>query len=346
MDWQDAEWQDFWTEWRRWLAWESEWRTVVRQQAERLGLLPLNPAQLVQSSGLTEPAGLEAADWRLLLGGGRAEAFGRQNNPEGIREARRSVLSRQSSKRRAGLTGPAAFDKAAAYLAAEPLAAYLAAGREVGGSAEQTLARPLEKSKEIKKIRNWRPEPKSRAGKRAAERLEEAGAVGEMLTLGQEPAAEQEPAAVGQKPLRVNLRSRLADEVDNPEIAEIAWPEMPKKPDLAEVQSAGAAEMPEIAEAYKTAEIAAGDNQLPEWPEAELAGEAGAFSFSVTESENEAQNLAHRPEKRNEAAEAGRADMFAPPGDVDVGAVAEAVAEILCAEIEAQLGSASFLGTI
>lgn len=337
MDWQDAEWQDFWTEWRRWLAWESEWRAVEQQQAEQLGLLPampVKPAQLAQAAGLTEGAGLEAADWRLLLGGWRAEAFGRQEFVGRSREARRSALSRQSSKRLAGLTGPAVFDKAAAYTAAEPLAAYLAAGRETGGLAGQTIAQPLEKTN---KIRNWRPEPQSRAGKRTTERAEAAGAVGETLTAEQEAAAEQEPAAVGQKPLRVNLRSRLADKVDKPEIAEIAWPEMPKMPDLAEVQSV------EIAEAYKTAEMAAGDNRLPEWPEAELPGAGGALSLTVRESENEAQNLARRPEKPRKAGEAGRADLFAPQGGVDVGAVAEAVAGILCAEIEAQLGSVSFV---
>lgn len=309
--------EDFLAEWRRLLAWESDLQAESRELAERLGLAP--PGLATEAAELSLADGPSPAEWRLLLGAGWEKAMesrtadGRKGGP-------------MLSKRQTGRPQLRRADRREPELRPENL--------------------PTRKA-------GLRPEkPFGVVGNCSSRQLD--------LLDNLPPLAEAVESEKWPLPLQVKLGRRLQANLDGlpadaTEEEAVDWAE--KEP--GKQAAAFSLIWPEEAVAVPGSEL----KPEPE-PVAEGLADAGALSWERAEAadfEEAAQvdKLAAWPEKRSEAAQFGVAEAASvgntenagnvangEPGAaaVDLGALAEAVAELLCEEIEGQLASAAFIG--
>lgn len=308
--------EDFLAEWQRLLAWERDLQAESRELAERLGLAP--PGLAADAAELNLADGPGPAEWRLLLGAGREKAMesrtadGRKGGP-------------MLSKRQTGRPQVRRADRREPELRPENLPA-----RKAGLRPEKPLS-------EVGNCSSRRPD-----------------LLDKLPPLAEAVESEKRPL-----PLQVKLGRRLQANLDGlpADAAEMAADWAGKEPD--EPAAAFSLIWPEEAVAVPGSEL----KPEPE-PVAEGLAEAGALSrerVAAADFEDVARvdNLAAWPEKQSEAAqfgvaEAARAENAESAGNiangeqgaaaVDVSVLAEAVAELLCEEIEGQLASAAFIG--
>lgn len=330
-DWDEEQLAEFWAQWRRALSWGRDWQAAERRSAELLGLLPEQPEAL---AGEPEE-GPSLADWRLLLGAGRAAELAL---PGGGRTGRKQPLPADGLKR--------PVRSRAALLSGRGAAFAESGGRQGGTLIGRAAAEPLaaadlpEEEAALRVLRRRRLEESGR-------RLEKAGA--------EEAGAEMSPAGINpaerQMPLRVNLAGGLRADSRKEELT--AGEAVLAELRLAEVEEAAAGPEPlaaglagETGEPDLSAEASLGVGPEPadwigpeEWraPEdLDWAAVSGPEPGPLPLLQNE---LVRRPpENESAAAEPGGGGQAA-----DMDALAEAVAEIICAEIEAQLGSSAFM---
>ena len=301
--------EDFLAEWQRLLAWERDLQAESRELAERLGLAP--PGLAADAAALSLADGPGPAEWRLLLGAGREKAM--ESRPTDGRKSGPLLSKRQTGRpqvRRADSREP--------ELRPENLPA-----RKAG----------------------LRPEkPLGVVGNCSSRQLD---LLDKLPPLAEAVESEKRPL-----PLQVKLGRRLQANLDGlpADAAEMAAADWAGK-ELGEPAAVFSLIWPEEAAAVPGSEL------KPE-PEAEGLAEAGALSrerVAAADFEDVARvdNLAAWPEKQSEAAQFGVAEA-ASAGNiangeqgaaaVDVSVLAEAVAELLCEEIEGQLASAAFIG--
>ncbi len=306
--------EDFLAEWQRLLAWERDLQAESRELAERLGLAP--PGLAADAAALSLADGPGPAEWRLLLGAGREKAM--KSQPADGRKGGPLL-----SKRQTGRPQVRRADRREPELRPENLPA-----RKAG----------------------LRPEkPLGVVGNCSSRQLD---LLDKLPPLAEAVESEKRPL-----PLQVKLGRRLQANLDGlpADAAEMAADWAGKEPD--EPAAAFSLIGPEAAAAVPGGEL------KPE-PEAEGLAEAGALRrerVAAADFEEVARvdNLAAWPEKQSEAAqfgvaEAARAENAESAGNiangeqgaaaVDVSVLAEAVAELLCEEIEGQLASAAFIG--
>ncbi len=309
--------EDFLAEWRRLLAWESYLQAESRELAESLGLAP--PGLTTEAAELNLADGPSPADWRLLLGAGRE----------------RAMESRTADGRKGG-----------------PMLSKRQTGRP-------QLRRADRREPEL------RPEnlPTRKAGLRPEKPF---GVVGNCSSRQPDlldnlpPLAEAVESEKRPLPLQVKLGRRLQANLDGlpadaTEEEAVDWAEN----EPGKQAAAFSLIWPEEAVAVPGSDL----EPEPE-PVAEGLAEAGALRRERAEAADfeevaRVDNLAAWPEKQSEAAQFGVAEGASvgntgnagnvangEPGAaaVDVGALAEAVAELLCEEIEGQLASAAFIG--
>ena len=301
--------EDFLAEWQRLLAWERDLQAESRELAERLGLAP--PGLAADAAALSLADGPGPAEWRLLLGAGREKAM--ESRPTDGRKSGPLLSKRQTGRpqvRRADSREP--------ELRPENLPA-----RKAG----------------------LRPEkPLGVVGNCSSRQLD---LLDKLPPLAEAVESEKRPL-----PLQVKLGRRLQANLDGlpADAAEMAAADWAGK-ELGEPAAVFSLIWPEEAAAVPGSEL------KPE-PEAEGLAEAGALSrerVAAADFEDVARvdNLAAWPEKQSEAAQFGVAEAAragnAVNGEqgaaaVDVSVLAEAVAELLCEEIEGQLASAAFIG--
>ena len=307
--------EDFLAEWQRLLAWERDLQAESRELAERLGLAP--PGLAADAAALSLADGPGPAEWRLLLGAGREKVM--ESQPADGRKGGPLL-----SKRQTGRPQVHRADRREPELRPENLPA-----RKAGLRPEKPLG-------VVGNCSSRRPD-----------------LLDKLPPLAEAVESEERPL-----PLQVKLGRRLQANLDGlpadaAEMAAADW--AGKEPD--EPAAAFSLIGPEAAAAVPGSEL------KPE-PEAEGLVAAGALSrerVAAADFEEVAQvdNLAAWPEKQSEAAqfgvaEAARAGNAESAGNiangeqgaaaVDVSVLAEAVAELLCEEIEGQLASAAFIG--
>lgn len=307
--------EDFLAEWQRLLAWERDLQAESRELAERLGLAP--PGLAADAAALSLADGPGPAEWRLLLGAGREKAM--ESRPTDGRKSGPLLSKRQTGRpqvRRADSREP--------ELRPENLPA-----RKAG----------------------LRPEkPLGVVGNCSSRQLD---LLDKLPSLAEAVESEERPL-----PLQVKLGRRLQANLDGlpADAAEMAAADWAGK-EPGEPAAAFSLIWPEAA-------VAVPGSELKPEPEAEGLAAAGALSrerVAAADFEEVARvdNLAAWPEKQSEAAqfgvaEAARAENAESAGNiangeqgaaaVDVSVLAEAVAELLCEEIEGQLASAAFIG--
>lgn len=307
--------EDFLAEWRRLLAWESDLQAESRELAERLGLAP--PGLTTEAAELNLADGPSPADWRLLLGAGREKAM--ESRPT---EGRKS--SPLLSKRQTGRPQVRRADRREPELRPENLPA-----RKAG----------------------LRPEkPLGVVGNCSSRQLD---LLDKLPPLAEAVESEERPL-----PLQVKLGRRLQANLDG--LPADATEE--EAVDWAENEPGKQAAAFSLIWPEELAAVPVGELE-PELV-AEGLAEAGALRRERAEAADfeevaRVDNLAAWPEKQSEAAQFGVAEGASvgntgnagnvangEPGAaaVDLGALAEAVAELLCEEIEGQLASAAFIG--
>ncbi len=307
--------EDFLAEWQRLLAWERDLQAESRELAERLGLAP--PGLAADAAALSLADGPGPAEWRLLLGAGREKAM--ESRPTDGRKSGPLL-----SKRQTGRPQVHRADRREPELRPENLPA-----RKAGLRLEKPLG-------VVGNCSSRRPD-----------------LLDKLPPLAEAVESEKRPL-----PLQVKLGRRLQANLDGlpADAAEMAAADWAGK-EPGEPAAAFSLIGPEEA-------VAVPGSELKPEPEAEGLVAAGALSrerVAAADFEEVAQvdNLAAWPEKQSEAAqfgvaEAARAGNAESAGNiangeqgaaaVDVSVLAEAVAELLCEEIEGQLASAAFIG--